>query len=50
LEEVDELWDHVKQKQTVREYRKDLIHKECIQIAAMALRIIIDCGENGYSK
>jgi len=48
LEEVDELWDHVKMNQK-RRIGKD-IHKECIQIAAMALRIIIDCENNNYTN
>lgn len=38
LEELDELWDHVKaDTATGSEARK-----ECLQIAAMALRFIID--------
>lgn len=46
LEEVDELWDFVKMKQKKRDY--ELIEKECIQIASMAIRIIKDCcRENG---
>ena len=43
LEEVDELWEHVKMNQKRRD--KKAIKKECIQIAAMALRIILDCGD-----
>ena len=43
LEEVDELWEHVKTNQKRRD--KEAIKKECIQIAAMALRIILDCGD-----
>ena len=43
LEEVDELWEHVKMNQKRRD--KEAIKKECIQIAAMALRIILDCGD-----
>ena len=48
LEEVDELWDWVKTK---NEFRiKSKVHKECIQIAAMALRMIIDCEKDDYKK
>jgi hypothetical protein len=48
FEEVDELWEHVRVKQIKRDPEK--ITKECIQIAAMAVRIILDCGENQYKK
>ena len=41
-EEMDELWDQVKKKQGTRDPIN--CEKECIQIAAMALRIIHDCG------
>ena len=47
-EEVDELWDCVKMKQNDR--KSEVIEKECIQIAAMAIRIILDCGKDGYKK
>ena len=50
LEEVDELWDLVKIKQKYRYDSKANIHRECIQIAAMACRIIIDCEKNDYGK
>ena len=40
LEEVDELWDEVKKKQ--KQYNLENQKKECIQIAAMAIRYIID--------
>lgn len=39
LEEMDELWDEVKKKIP----NKINMRQECIQIAAMALRFIIDC-------
>ena len=44
LEEVDELWENVKlnQKNTLR---SRLIREEAIQVAAMSIRIIIDCTE-----
>lgn len=48
LEEVDELWEQVKRKQGNRNYYS--VKKECIQIAAMAIRIIRDCGEQDYQK
>lgn len=44
LEEVDELWDHVKTKQP----RRDLtgMRKEAVQVAAMALRFAAEvCDE-----
>jgi hypothetical protein len=45
LEEMDELWDAVKLKQTY-EYRRVMIEKECIQVAAMALRFLHDTRRN----
>jgi uncharacterized membrane protein YgaE (UPF0421/DUF939 family) len=39
-EEVDELWDLIKQSKLV--YADDRMRKECIQIAAMAIRFIED--------
>ena len=45
LEEVDELWENVKLNQNSFS-RTDLIQKEAIQVGAMAIRIIVDCG--GY--
>lgn len=41
LEEVDELWDAVKLKQS-DEFRRVKIEKGCIQVAAMALRFLHD--------
>ncbi len=44
LEEVDELWEHVKTKQGLR--LTHLMRKEAIQIAAMAMRFAIEiCTE-----
>lgn len=39
-EEVDELWDAIKTKGTPLDDR----NMECIQVAAMAVRLILDCG------
>jgi hypothetical protein len=36
LEEVDELWDSIKLNE-----RPTLIQKECIQVAAMAIKMLI---------
>jgi len=41
LEEVDELWDHVKTKQKLRDL--EAMEKEAVQIAAMALRFANEC-------
>jgi hypothetical protein len=40
LEELDELWDEVKRKQSKR--RPDKMRKEAVQVAAMALRFVMD--------
>ena len=45
LEEVDELWDEVKKKPRNREPQK--MRAEAIQIAAMALRMVLDVVDNG---
>lgn len=43
-EEVDELWDHVKTNQKRRDI--EAMKKECIQVAAVAIRFAIDiCNE-----
>jgi hypothetical protein len=41
-EEVDELWDHVK----VQQGKRDVVEMtyEAVQVAAMALRFIVDVG------
>lgn len=46
-EEVDELWDEVKVKQGSRDLTK--LRKEAVQVAAMALRFIVDVcdGQRG---
>jgi len=41
LEELDELWDEVKRNPEAR--IREAMRKEAIQVAAMALRFIIDC-------
>ena len=41
LEEVDELWDAIKLNQK-RPERHNQCRKECIQVAAMALRFLYD--------
>lgn len=43
LEEVDELWDAVKLNQSYPD-RLHQITGEAIQVAAMAMRILVDCG------
>jgi hypothetical protein len=42
LEEVDELWEVVKLNQKNPD-RHNKCRKECIQVAAMALRFLYDC-------
>lgn len=46
-EEVDELWDEVKKKQTTRDVQK--LRREAIQVAAMAVRFVEDVvnGQGG---
>lgn len=42
-EEVDELWAHVKVKQG----KRDIVamRKEAVQVAAMAVRFLLECGQ-----
>jgi NTP pyrophosphatase (non-canonical NTP hydrolase) len=48
-EEVDELWDHVRTNQKRRDH--EAMRKECIQIAAMAMRFAMEiCTEDGVRK
>lgn len=44
-EEVDELWDEVKVKQGERDV--EVMIGEAIQVAAMAIRFIVDIGGRG---
>ncbi len=48
LEEVDELWDHVK----VNQKRRDVMamRQEAVQVAAMALRFIVDICDKDNRK
>lgn len=49
LEEVDELWDHVKTNQKRRDLEAMKI--ECLQVAAMAIRFYRDvCNEKVVRK
>lgn len=45
LEEVDELWEHVKVKQKNRNVAE--MRKEAVQVAAMAIRFIKDVCDSG---
>lgn len=48
-EEVDELWEEVKRKDSVRD--KAVMRAEAVQVAAMALRFIEDiCNEEGEER
>ena len=48
LEEVDELWDHVKTNQKKRDIAA--MHKEAIQVAAMAIRFEHDICNEGKGR
>ena len=41
MEEVDELWVEIKKKRA----DQDVVRNEAIQVAAMAIRLILDCCE-----
>lgn len=43
LEEVDELWDEVKKSPKKRDPKA--MRKEAVQVAAMALRFLVDCTD-----
>ena len=40
LEEVDELWDEIKKRRALRD--DDAMRTEAIQVAAMAMRLVLD--------
>jgi len=42
LEEVDELWAEVKKRPNV--ISRDALRKEALQVAAMAVRFILECA------
>lgn len=48
LEEVDELWQEVKRKQSERD--SDALMCECIQVAAMAARFAADIAFDNFNK
>lgn len=48
LEEVDELWDIVKQNQKTRDVEK--MRAEAIQVAAMAIRFVMDVCDGGRER
>jgi NTP pyrophosphatase (non-canonical NTP hydrolase) len=48
LEEVDELWDHVKTNQKKRDI--PAMRAEAIQVAAMAVRFIRDVSDGGRAR
>lgn len=47
-EELDELWEHVRGKQGSR--NKDGMRKEAIQVAAMAIRFVLDICDSGREQ
>jgi hypothetical protein len=48
LEELDELWDEVKLKQSLRDPSKML--KECVQVAAMGCRFALNLCRTGKAR
>lgn len=48
LEEVDELWDHVRTKQKDRDLAS--MREEAIQVAAMAIRFAVDVIDGGKGR
>ncbi len=49
LEEVDELWENVKLNQSNKD-RDLFMMNEAVQVGAMALRFILDCGDQEQLK
>lgn len=48
LEELDEVWDHVKLKQSLRDMKE--VRKELIQTAAMCVKTIIQICDTNNKK
>ena len=48
LEEVKELWDEIKKSPKRRDYAA--MRDEAIQVAAMAIRLIVDCVDSEITK
>ena len=48
LEELDELWDIVKQKQTERDYAA--LRKETVQLGAMVLAFLVEIVDAGNRR
>lgn len=42
-EEVDELWDEIRRPQDIHD--RERMREECVQIAAMAIRFMVDLTE-----
>lgn len=43
LEELDELWAQIKDDKRAAEQRRQDMQREATQVAAMALRFLMDC-------
>ena len=50
LEEVDELWDEVKKNANRHPERAALMRREAIQVAAMAIRFVLDVCDKEEKK
>lgn len=48
LEEVDELWSHVKTNQRARDL--SAMRREAIQVAAMAMRFVVEVCDGGRGR
>lgn len=48
LEEVDELWQHVKTNQAKRDLAA--MRKEAVQVAAMAVRFVVEVCDGGRGR
>ena len=49
LEELDELWDEIKSSPNKNPMRAERIRLEAGQVAAMALRFLVDCCDEASS-